>query len=180
MGTLWASLAGAACAPQPPPRQPLREVCAPMPPCPSVVDALREQRAPLHVHLVDAVSGTSACAEGAVVAVTVFLDDHPVGLGEIRCSRERRGANAPVRVDAKPVTAGLHELRVEARRAQGKVEAASLVSLPAFDITMEGKALVIGAEITVTVGADEITIAPPQVYPPRGADDRKVVEPPDE
>lgn len=139
-----------------------------MPPCPSVVEALRENRAPLHVYAFDAVSRTRACEPGGVVAVTVYIDDQPVGIGEIRCADELRVPPPGIRIDGKPIAAGLHELRVEVRNARGKMETSALMSLPAFDITMEGKALIVGAEISITVSADEISIAPPQVYPPRG------------
>lgn len=139
-----------------------------MPPCPSVVAVLREQRAVLNVYAFDGVSGTPACARGETVEVTVFLDDVPVGRGEIACVEELRVPPASVRVRGVEVVAGLHEVRVEAKTARGKLESSTLMSLPAFDIPPDGKALVVGAEIAAGVGPDDIAIGPPQVYPPRG------------
>lgn len=161
-------LGAAACTDRPKPREPLREVCAPMPPCPSIVDAFRENKAALHVYVFDAVSGTKACTSGGTIGVTVYLDDVPVGLGEMPCAKEIRVPPAAYRIEGKPVVAGLHELRIEVKNAVGKMEASALMSLPAFDIAGEGKWLLVGAEVAVTVSADDIAISPPQVYAPKG------------
>lgn len=165
---LAAALGAVACAPPPKPREPLREVCAPMPPCPSIVDAFRENKAALHVYVLDSVSGTKACTPGGTIGVTVYLDDVPVGLGEMPCAKEIRVPPAAYRIEGKPIAPGLHELRVEVKNAVGKMEASALMSLPAFDIAGEGKWLLVGAEVPVTISADEIAISPPQVYPPKG------------
>lgn len=146
----------------------MREVCAPLPPCPSVVAVLREQRATLNVYAFDGVSGTAACARGESVEVTAYLDGVPVGRGEIPCVEELRVPPASVRIRCVEVVAGLHEVRIEAKTARGKIESSTLMSLPAFDITDDARAITVGAEIAVTVGPDDLAIGPPQVYPPRG------------
>lgn len=38
------------------------------------------------MHVVDGVSGTSACAKGKSVRVVVYLDEQPVGLTDVPCS----------------------------------------------------------------------------------------------
>jgi hypothetical protein len=65
------------------------------------------------------------------------------------------------------VTPGLHELAVRAKLEGGVVETSALMSLPAFDLVADGHAAVLGAEVVVDVRPDDVTIAPPQVYPPR-------------
>ncbi|MBX3187566.1 MAG: hypothetical protein KF819_11150 [Labilithrix sp.] len=140
-----------------------------MPPCPSWVEAFKENRAALHVHAIDAISHTPACAAGQAAKVTVYLDEQPVALGEIPCLDDLRAPAASYRLDGGNVTPGMHELRVEVQAPGGRGRGASaLVSLPAFDIPPDGQTIAIGAEVPVEIGPDDVTIGPPQVYPPKG------------
>lgn len=141
-------------------------MCAPVPACPSWVDAFRENRATLHVYVFDGVSTTSACARGKSVRVTVYLDEQPVGLAEVPCLEAPRAPPAAYRVEGGPVAPGLHELRVDVETPRGTVQGSTLLSLPAFDMPTDGRAIVFGAEIAVGIGPDDLAIGPPQVYPP--------------
>lgn len=161
-------LAIASCAePRAPARPPVREVCAAVPPCPSWVTAFRDNRALLHIHAYDGVSGTPACAQAASVRVLAFLDEEPVGGVEIPCLDAERLPPAAYRIEGPRVTPGMHELRVEVQTPRGVVQGKTLLSLPAFDIPGDGRMIAMGAEIAVGIGPDDLAIGPPQVYPPR-------------
>jgi hypothetical protein len=136
-----------------------------VPGCPSWLTAFRENRAALHVYAYDGVSGTPACTRGASVRVTVYLDEEPVGLADVPCLESERVPPPLVRIDGPLVAPGMHELRVEAKTSRGVVQAKTLLSLPAFDITSDNQ-LTMGAEIAVGIGPDDLAIGPPQVYPP--------------
>lgn len=146
-------------------RPPVREVCAPVPPCPSWVTVFRDNRAPLHVHVYDGVSGTPACASGQKVHVTVFVDEHPVGEADVPCLDAEISPPAVVHVVGPVVPPGMHELRVDLQTARGIVQGKTLVSLPAFDFASDGR-FNMGAEVSVGIGPDDLAIGPPQVYPP--------------
>jgi hypothetical protein len=141
-------------------------VCAPVPPCPSWIQAFKENRAALHVYVFDGVSATSACAHGQTVHVTVYLDEQPVGVAEVPCLDAVRTPPPAYRVEGGPVAPGLHELRVDAQTPRGVVQGSTLLSLPAFDLPTDGRAIVFGAEIAVGIGPDDLAIGAPQVYPP--------------
>ncbi|HEY8072572.1 MAG TPA: hypothetical protein VIF62_00635 [Labilithrix sp.] len=145
----------------------MREVCAPVPPCASWIDALREQPVPLHVFVVDRVS-PGGCAIGSSSSVTVTLDDAVVGTANIPCSGELRAPPPMYRLNGPDVVAGLHEISVRAQLPSGTIDSAMLMSLPAFDITDEGRSAVLGAEIVIDVNRDDVFINAPQVYPPKG------------
>ncbi len=145
----------------------LREVCAPVPPCASWIDALRQQHVPLHVFLVDRLS-PNGCVMGTSASVTVELDDAVVATSELPCIAELGSPPPMIRLDGPEVSAGLHEVTVRARLPAGTIETAALVSLPAFDITDDGRSAVVGAEVVIEITRDELTIAPPRVYPPKG------------
>ena len=146
----------------------MREVCAPVPSCPSWIEAFKENRATLHVHVFDGVSNTPACAHGKSVHVRVYLDEQAVGLVDVPCLDEVRAPPASYRIEGAPVTPGLHELRVDVQTPRGVVEGKTLLSLPAFDIPADGSSVAVGAEIAVGIGPDDLAIGPPQVYPPKG------------
>lgn len=139
-----------------------------MPSCPSWVDAFLAHRAPLHVYVFDGVSSTVACARGQSIHVTVYLDEQPVGTTEVPCLDSDQRLPPFYRVDGGPVVPGMHELRVDAQTARGLVQGSTLVSLPAFDLPPDGQPAVLGAEIAVGLGPDDLAIGPPQVYPPKG------------
>lgn len=139
-----------------------------MPACPSWVDAFNENRATLHVHAFDGVSATPACSHGQVLRVTVFLDGEPTGTGEVPCLDEVRSPPPSYRIEGRAVAPGLHELRVDVQTPRGVVQGTTLLSLPAFDIPTDGRAVAVGAEVAVGIGPDDLAIGPPQVYPPKG------------
>ena len=124
-------------------------------------------RAPLHVYVFDGMSGTSACARGQSVHVTVYVDDQPVGVTDVPCLDAARTPSPFYRVDGGPVVPGMHELRIDAQTSRGVVHGATLVSLPAFDLPPDGQPVVVGAEVAVGLGPDDLAIGPPQVYPPK-------------
>lgn len=138
-----------------------------MPACPTWVDAFMANRAPLHVYVFDGVSGTSACARGQSVHVTVYVDDQPIGVTDVPCLDAARTPSPFYRVDGGPVVPGMHELRIDAQTSRGVVHGATLVSLPAFDLPPDGQPVVVGAEVAVGLGPDDLAIGPPQVYPPK-------------
>lgn len=138
-----------------------------MPSCPSWVDAFRAHPAPLHVYVFDGLSGTAACARGESVHVTVYLDEQPVGVTDVPCLDAPATPTPFYRVDGGLVVPGLHELRVDAKMSRGLVQGSALVSLPAFDLPPVGAPAVLGAEIAVGIGPDDLAIGPPQVYPPK-------------
>jgi hypothetical protein len=152
---------------RPPPRPPLREVCAPVPPCPTWVEAFKANRPPLHVHVYDGVSNTAACTKGKSVRVTVYLDEQSVGLVDVPCLDEPQATPPSYRVDGEGVAPGLHELRIDVQTPRGVVQGSTLLSLPAFDLPPDGNAIVFGSEIAVGVGPDDLAIGPPQVYAPK-------------
>jgi hypothetical protein len=157
-----------ACTPaRPLPREPIREVCAPIPPCTSWVDALRQNPTTLHVYVVDRVSGFG-CAAGESIAVDVVLDDAPVGTTTFPCANELRAPARRYLITGGEVVPGMHELSVRLRLAAGSREAGALMSLPAFDFGPDGRTAMIGAEIMVEVTRDDVTIAPPVVLVPPG------------
>ncbi len=137
-----------------------------MPACPSWVDAFMANRATLHVYVFDGVSGTPACTRSKSVHVTVYVDEQPVGVTDVPCLDAARTPAPFYPVDGGAVVPGMHELRVDAQTAQGVVHGSTLVSLPAFDIPPDGQP-VVGAEIPVGLGPDDLAIGPPQVYPPK-------------
>lgn len=139
-----------------------------MPSCPSWVDAFQRNRVPLHVHVFDGVSGTPACTHGATVRVTAYLDDKAVGIADVPCLDAVASPPPIYRVDGGPVVPGMHELRVDAQTARGIVQGSTLLSLPAFDIPADNEPVVLGAEIAVGIGPDDLAIGAPQVYPPKG------------
>jgi hypothetical protein len=161
---LIAACAERRAAPQPP----LREVCAPVPSCPSWVEAFKQNRVPLHVYLFDGVTGTIACAKGQKLHATVVLDGESVGTGDVPCLDQRVTPEPFYRIEGPAVVPGMHELRVEVQTPRGVVQGTTLLSLPAFDIPTDGKNAVFGAEIAVGVGPDDLAIGAPQVYAPRG------------
>lgn len=138
-----------------------------MPPCPSWIEAFQAHPAPLHVYVFDGVSGTPACARGQKAHVTVYLDEQPVGVTDVPCLDVAVTPAPFFRVDGGPVVPGLHELRVDAQTSRGVVQGSTLVSLPAFDVPPDHQPVVLGAEIAVGLGPDDLAIGPPQVYPPR-------------
>lgn len=135
--------------------------------CPSWVDAFIANRAPLHVYVFDGVSGTPACARGKSVHVTVYVDEQLAGVADVPCLDTERTPPPFYRVDGGVVIPGMHELRVDAQTSHGVVHGSTLVSLPAFDIPPDGQPVVLGAEIAVGLGPDDLAIGPPQVYPPK-------------
>lgn len=138
-----------------------------MPACPSWVDVLRENRPKLRLHVVDDVSG-DACAPGASVTVDARLDGTPIGSVGFLCRSELRAPPPQYTIEGPDVTPGMHELVVRTQLPGGSREASALVSLPAFDFVDEQRSAVLGAEITVDVSRSDVTIGPPQVYPPHG------------
>lgn len=122
----------------------------------------------MHVHVVDGVSGTAACTKGTTVRVVVYLDEQPVGLTDVPCLEELRAPPAAYRVDGPAVAPGMHELRIDVQSPRGTVQGSALVSLPALDFPSDGRSFVVGAEIAVGIGPDDLAIGPPQVYPPKG------------
>ncbi|HSO34294.1 MAG TPA: hypothetical protein VLT33_17280 [Labilithrix sp.] len=151
-----------------PPRPPLREVCAPVPPCPSWVTVFRDNRAALHLHVYDGVSGTPACASGQKVHVTAYLDEQSVGEADVPCLDAERTPPAVVHIEGPVPAPGMHELRVDVQTARGVVQGKTLLSLPAFDFARDGR-FNMGAEVSVGIGPDDLAIGPPQVYPPAPA-----------
>lgn len=147
-----------------PPRPPVREVCAAVPPCPSWVTVFRDNRAALHLHVYDGVSGTPACAPGQKVHVTAYLDEQSVGEADVPCV-DAGDAPSAVRIEGPVPAPGMHELRVDVQTARGVVQGKTLLSLPAFDFASDGR-FNMGAEISVGIGPDDLAIGPPQVYPP--------------
>jgi len=139
-----------------------------VPPCPSWIDAFVAHPAPLHVYVFDGVSGTPACARGQSVHVTVYLDEQPVGVTDVPCLDAAQTPPPFYRVDGGKVVPGMHELRVDAQTSRGVVQGSTLLSLPAFDLPPAGPPAVLGAEIAVGLGPDDVAIGPPQVYPPKG------------
>jgi len=162
-------VAVAACAPaRPPPREPLREVCAPVPPCPSWTDALRENAPKLRLHVIDSISG-DGCPNGASVTVEARLDGASIGAVTFSCrSAELRAPPPHNLLEGRDVMPGMHELALRTQLPGGSRETTVLVSLPAFDVLEDGKSLMLGAEILVDVSRDDVTIGPPQVYAPHG------------
>lgn len=102
------------------------------------------------------------------MAVVVALDGATIRELAMACDP---GVRAPpksyVIVGPEEIAPGLHEIAVHAELAQGAVDGAAVVSLPAIDMLDEGGAA-LGAEIVVDVATDGVTIAPPLVYPPKG------------
>jgi hypothetical protein len=139
-----------------------------VPACPSWVDAFVANRAPLHVYVFDGVSGTAACTRGQTVHVTVALDEQPVGVTDVPCLDAARSPPPFYRLDGGQVLPGMHELRVDVQTSRGLVQGSTLLSLPAFDLPPDGQPVVLGAEIAVGIGPDDLAIGPPQVYPPKG------------
>ena len=166
-----AALVCASCAPASPrtsARPPVREVCAPIPPCPSWVQAFKENRATLHVYVFDGVSTTAACTPGQTLHATVYVDEQAVGTADVPCLEAARTPPPAYRVEGPKVAPGLHEIHVDVQTPRGLIHGATLVSLPAFDIPTDGRGVVFGAEVAVGLGADDIAIGAPQVYPPNG------------
>lgn len=162
-------LACVSCAPHPAPARPaLKEVCAPVPPCPSWVQAFKENRATLHVYVFDGVSTTVACTKGQTLHATVYLDEQSIGIADVPCLDAVKTPPAAYRVEGGKVGPGLHELHVDVQTPRGLIHGATLLSLPAFDIPTDGRGVVFGAEIAVGLGPDDIAIGAPQVYAPSG------------
>lgn len=156
----------AACAPPaPPPRQPVRMVCAETPTCPGWTDLFQGERLPVHVHLFDRVVHP-ACAEGVAVHASVAVDGDVVGETDLACVSEGGGAPIVTRVDGPEIPAGLHEIAVRVGLPDGVVESSQVMSLPAFDLA-EGRGAVLGSEVVVEITRDDVVIAPPRPYPPR-------------
>jgi hypothetical protein len=161
------SIVTASCAERrAPPRPPLREVCAAVPPCPSWVSAFRDNRTTLHVYAYDGVSGTPACGRGEKVHVIAYLDEAAAGAVDLACLDTERTPPAVYRIDGPIVSPGLHELRIEVQTTRGVVQSMTLMSLPAFDIPADGRTINMGAEVAVGIGPDDVAIGAPQVYPP--------------
>jgi hypothetical protein len=161
------SLTTIACAEQrAAPRPAVREVCAPVPPCPTWVTAFRESRTVLHVYAYDEVSGTSACGRGKKVRVTAYLDEVPVGMVDVPCLEPALSTPPSYRIEGPVVSPGLHELRLDVQTVGGVVQSKTLLSLPAFDIPGDGHSVHMGAEVSVGIGPDDLSIGPPQVYAP--------------
>ncbi|MDB4941446.1 MAG: hypothetical protein JWP97_980 [Labilithrix sp.] len=114
----------------------------------------------------DGVSGTAACAKGKKVKVQAFLDDAPVGEAEIACAPAAVTPPPMVRIDGPLVEPGLHELRIDVVSERGVLQTKTLLTLPAFDIKPDGSNVVVGAEVSVGVAEDDLSIGPPQVYAP--------------
>ena len=131
-----------------------------MPPCASWIDTLRDRPTTLHVHLADRVVG--ACSPGTTVTASVTYDGAGVGEARFACGSTPR----TVRLEGPKVTPGLHEIVVRTEGPAGPLEAAALVSLPAFDVTGDGKNATLGSEIVVDVGVEDLSIEPPLVYEP--------------
>ena len=129
LGSALVSLWLLSCAPAPAqPRPPVREVCAPVPPCPSWVTAFRENRAPLHVYVYDGVSATPACAAGQkLVHVTAFLDEQSVGEVDVPCLDAEITPPAVVRIEGPVVAPGMHELRIDVQTKRGTVQGKTLL-----------------------------------------------------
>jgi hypothetical protein len=167
LGCVAASFAILSCAePRPPPRPAVREVCAPVPPCPTWVTAFRDNRTTLHVYAYDGVSGTPACVRGKNVRVTAYLDEQPVGMVDVPCLDAEASPPPMYRIEGPVVAPGLHELRLDVQTARGVVQSKTLLSLPAFDIPADGHSIHMGAEVFVGIGPDDLAIGPPQVYAP--------------
>jgi len=115
----------------------------------------------------DGVSGTPACATGQSVHVRAFLDEEAVGEVDVPCLDTERLPPAVYRIEGPRVSPGMHELRVDVVTPRGIVQGKTLLSLPAFDIPSDEQAIIMGAEIAVGIGPDDLAIGPPQVYPPR-------------
>jgi hypothetical protein len=163
------ALACVSCAPHPAPaRPPVHEVCAPVPPCPSWVQAFKENRATLHVYVFDGVSTTAACTHGQTLHATVYVDEQAIGVADVPCLDAARTPPAAYRVEGPRVGPGLHELHVDVQTPRGLIHGATLLSLPAFDIPTDGRGVVFGAEVAVGLGPDDIAIGAPQVYAPSG------------
>jgi len=163
------ALACVSCAPHPAPaRPPVREVCAPVPPCPSWVQAFKESKATLHVYVFDGVTTTAACTPGQTLHATVYLDEQAVGVADIPCLDAPRTPPPAYRVEGPRVAPGLHELHVDVQTPRGLIHGATLLSLPAFDIPTDGRGVVFGSEVAVGLGPDDIAIGAPQVYAPSG------------
>jgi hypothetical protein len=162
-------LACVSCAPHPAPARPaLKEVCAPVPPCPSWVQAFKENRATLHVYVFDGVSTTVVCTKGQTLHATVYLDEQSIGVADVPCLDAVKTPAAAYRVEGGKVDPGLHELHVDVQTPRGLIHGATLLSLPAFDIPTDGRGVVFGAEVAVGLGPDDIAIGAPQVYAPSG------------
>jgi hypothetical protein len=112
------------------------------------------------VHLADRVAG--ACAPGATVTASVTFDGAAVGEARFPCGPDAH----TVKLAGPKVTPGLHEIVVRTEGPAGPLEAAAVVSLPAFDVTSDGKNATLGSEIVVDVGVEDLSIEPPLVYAP--------------
>jgi hypothetical protein len=152
--------------PRPPARPAPREVCASVPACPTWVTAFRENRTTLHVYAYDGVSGTPACAKGKNVRVTAYLDEAPVGMVDVPCLDAEATPPPKYRIEGPVIAPGLHELRLDVATVRGVVQSKTLLSLPAFDIPSDGHDVHMGAEVSVGIGPDDLSIGPPQVYAP--------------
>jgi hypothetical protein len=150
----------AGCAPAARPRPPLKEVCAPVPPCPSWLDVFRDRPATLQVHLVDRFSPD--CEPSVAVTATASFDGAEIGNATLTCGAPGR----IVHLEGPKVSPGLHELVVRTTGPAGTLEASAVVSLPAFDVAGDGKTATLGAEMIVDVGVEDLSIEPPAVYPP--------------
>lgn len=123
---------------------------------------LRSEQTTLHVYVFDHAS-TSGCARGTKLSAMVSFDDVEIAQVAIVCGETA----STLLIDGPKVSLGLHELTVRAKLPNGEVEASSVVSLPAIDVSGDGKTATLGAELLVEMGADEVVIGPPQVYPPK-------------
>ncbi len=138
-----------------------------MPPCLSWVGAFMANRPPLHVYVFDGLSTTPGCSAGQTVHVTVYIDEQAVGVTDVPCLDAAQSPTPFYRIDGGQVAPGMHELRVDVQTARGIVQGSTLLSLPAFDLPPDGQPVVVGAEIAVGIGPDDLAIGPPQVYPPK-------------
>ena len=138
-----------------------------MPACPSWIDVLRENRPKIRIHVVDNVS-SSGCPSGDTVTVEARLDGEPIGATTFACQPGVRAPAPSHPLEGPEVMPGMHEILIRTQLPGGSRETSVLMSLPAFDVLADGKSAMLGAEIVVDVSRDDVTISPPQVYPPHG------------
>lgn len=115
----------------------------------------------VRVWVVDQVS--PQCQDGSDIRVTVGLDGHAVGYVDVPCAKK---PGKSLVVTGPTVEPGLHEIGVHANLPNGGFEVATIVSLPAFQVSGNDKQAVVGSEIVAELRPTEIRVLPPLPYAP--------------
>jgi hypothetical protein len=134
---------------------------------PALLDVLRRLGVDLDLRVVDAAeSWARTCRLGETRLVRVLVDGRVAGDVRLPCLHEVRAPPRGYNLKVQGLSLGEHE--VEAVDLARGIKGHLRVTIPALEVTADGRGIVAGAHATISVEETTVQVYAPSVLEPRG------------